>query len=78
MSKGGARFVVQRRGKARLGVKSIFAESPSTAMGQDGAAAQKVWSKAASAELSLRLGREIQRQFFKETLSAATPADNGD
>jgi hypothetical protein len=47
-------------------------------MGQDGAAAQKVWSKAASAELSLRLGREIQRQFFKETLSAATPADNGD
>jgi hypothetical protein len=47
-------------------------------MGQEGAAAQVAWKKAADAELSQRLGREVQRQFFSEKLSASTPADTGD
>jgi hypothetical protein len=76
MSKGGAKFIVQRRGKARLPVKGIFAETASYALGQG--AANKVWQKSAEAELSMRLGREIQKQFYRETLSAATPADSGD
>lgn len=76
MSKGGAKFIVQRRGNARLPVRGLFAETASYALGEG--AANKVWQKAASAELSVRLGREIQRQFFRETLSAATPADSDD
>jgi minor tail protein Z (GPZ) len=78
MNVGGSRFVVQRRGKGRLPVKAIFAESPSSAMGQPGAAAQVAWKKSAEAELSQRLGREIQKQFYSEKLSAASPADTGD
>jgi hypothetical protein len=74
----GGRFVAIRRGKERLPIKGVFAESPNTAMGQDGAAAQTAWRKAADAELATRLPREIQRQFYRETLSAATPADTGD
>jgi Prophage minor tail protein Z (GPZ) len=78
MTVGGNRFIVQRRGKERLPVRGLFAGSPSTAMGQEGAAAQVAWKKAADAELSQRLGREVQRQFFSEKLSASTPADTGD
>jgi hypothetical protein len=74
----GGRFVAIRRGKERLPIKGVFAESPGTAMGQDNAAAQVAWRKAADAELSQRLPREIQRQFFSEKLSAAAPADTGD
>jgi hypothetical protein len=78
MTVGGNRFIVQRRGNERVPVKGIFAESPSTAMSQPGAAAQVAWKKSAEAELSQRLGREVQRQFYSEKLSAATPADTGD
>jgi len=74
----GGRFVAIRRGKDRLPIKGVFAESPNTAMGQDGAAAQTAWRRAADAELATRLPREIQRQFFSEKRSAATPADTGD
>lgn len=74
----GGTFVAIRRGKARLPVKGIYAESPNTAIGQDGSAAQKAWQKAADAELATRLPREIQRQFFSEKLSATTPADTGE
>lgn len=74
----GGRFIAIRRGKQRLPVKGVFAESPSTALGQDRAAAQVAWQKAANAELSQRLPREIQRQFYNERLSASSPADTGD
>lgn len=76
MSKGGAKFIVQRKGKERLPVKGIFAETASYALGEGNA--NEVWSKAASAEVQARLGREVQRQLIRETLSAATPADSGD
>jgi hypothetical protein len=74
MTIGGAKFVVQRRGKARLPVKGIFAESPSQAMGQDDAAAGKAWQKAADAELATRLNREVQRQLFSEKLKVSSVA----
>lgn len=78
MTIGGARFVVQRRGKERLPVRGIFAEAPNQSMGQDDGAARKAWQKAAEAELATRLPRELQRQLLTEKLSAATPADTGD
>lgn len=74
----GGTFVAIRRSRDRYPVKAIYAESPNTAMAQDGAAAQTAWRKAADAELATRLPREIQRQFFGEKLSASSPADNGD
>lgn len=78
ISANGGKFVAIRRGKDRLPVKGIYAESPNTAMGQDGSAAQKAWQKTADAELAQRLPREIQKQFFTAKLSAASPADTGD
>jgi hypothetical protein len=74
----GGRFVAYRKGKGRLSLKAIYAEMPSTAMGQDDAAARKAWQKSAEVELSVRLGREIQRQFYSEKLSAASPSDSSD
>lgn len=73
----GGLFVAHRRGKSRLPIKGIYAESPHTAMGQDNAAARKVWQKSADSELAARLPREVQKQLFSERLSAATP-DTGD
>lgn len=73
----GGEFVAHRRGKSRLPIKGIYAEHPATAMGQNDAAARKAWDKAANSELATRLPREVQRQFFSERLSAATP-DTGD
>lgn len=64
----GGRFVAFRRSKDRLPVKAIYAESPSTALGQDGAAARVMWEKTASAELAKRLPVEIQKQFAKDGL----------
>lgn len=75
---GGTFVAIRRPGVSRLPIKGIYAEHPATALGQDGAAAQVAWRKAADAELSQRLPREIQRQFYAEKLSAATPADTGD
>ncbi len=74
----GGQFVAVRRGKSRKPIKGIFAETPATAMGQSRAPAQVAWHKAADAELSQRLPRELQKQFFSERLSAASPPDTGD
>jgi hypothetical protein len=73
----GGRFVAFRRGSSRLPVKSIYAESPSTALGQEGSAPQKVWKDTANKELATRLPVEIAKQFAAEGLSASTP-DTGD
>jgi hypothetical protein len=73
----GGRFVAVRKGRERTPLKSLWAETPSTAMGQESAPAQVAWKRSADAELSQRLGREVQRQFYSEKLSASTP-DVGD
>jgi hypothetical protein len=74
----GGTFVAFRRGKGRLPVKGIYAESPNTAMAQDDGAARIAWQKAAESELGTRLPKEVMRQFLSESLSASTPADTGE
>ncbi|CCE01130.1 hypothetical protein [Bradyrhizobium sp. STM 3809] len=74
----GGRFIAIRRSKDRLPIKGVFAETPSTALGQNGAAAQVAWQKAANAELNARLPRELQKQLFAEKLPYQAPADPGD
>ena len=74
----GGRFVAFRRGSERLPVKAIYAESPATAMGQDGAAARVTWQNEANKQLATRLPVEVQKQLVAEGLSAATPDNSGD
>jgi hypothetical protein len=69
----GGTFVAYRKGGGRLPIKSVYAETPATAMGQGDAVPRTTWEKAANAEIATRLPREVQRQFFSERLSAATP-----
>lgn len=73
----GGTFVAFRKGKERLPIKGIYAESPSTALGQEGSAPQKVWKDTANKELAARLPVEIAKQFANEGLSPSTP-DTGD
>jgi hypothetical protein len=73
----GGRFVAFRKGKERLPIKGIYAESPSTALGQDGSAPQKVWKDTANKELAARIPVEVAKQFANEGLSPSTP-DIGD
>lgn len=73
----GARFVAFRRGKERLPLKGIYAEHPATALGQEGAAANKAWKQEADKQLAARLPVEIQKALVTEGLSANTP-DIGD
>jgi hypothetical protein len=73
----GGKFVAYRKGKERLPIKGIYAEHPATALGQDGAPAQKIWKDTASKELSARLPVEIGKAFVQEGLSPNTP-DTGD
>ncbi|MET4603276.1 hypothetical protein ABIB90_002754 [Bradyrhizobium sp. JR4.1] len=74
----GGTFVAFRRGKDRLPIKGIYAEMPSTAMGQDNAAARVAWQKEANAQLAQRLPQEIQKQLLAEGLPYSPPADTGD
>jgi hypothetical protein len=74
----GGRFVAFRKGKERLPIKGIYAESPSTALGQEGSAPQKVWKDTANKELATRLPVEIAKQFANEGLSPSTPDTSGD
>lgn len=74
----GGRFVAIRRGAERLPIKGIYAESPSTAMGQDGAAARKTWEREASREVATRLPIEVAKQFAREGLGPASPLGNED
>jgi Prophage minor tail protein Z (GPZ) len=74
----GGRFVAVRRSKSRLPIKGIFAETPSTALGQSGAAAQVAWEKEANKQLAERLPAEIQRQLLSEGIPYSAPADTGD
>lgn len=78
VSANGGTFIAIRRSKSRLPIKGVFAETPSTALGQDGAAARKVWAKAADSELKTRLPQEIQKQLLAEGLPYSAPADTGD
>ncbi|MGY3514166.1 phage tail protein [Bradyrhizobium lupini] len=74
----GGTFVAFRRGKERLPIKGVYAEMPSTAMGQDNAAARVAWQKEAEKQLSQRLPVEIQKQLLAEGLPYSAPADTGD
>jgi hypothetical protein len=74
----GGKFVAYRKGKERLPIKGIYAEHPATALGQDGAPAQKIWKDTASKELAARLPVEIQKAFVTEGLSPNTPDTSGD
>jgi hypothetical protein len=71
----GGRFVAVRRSKSRLPIKGVFAETPSTALGQPGAAAQVAWTKGANKQLAERLPAEIQRQLVSEGIPYSAPAD---
>ncbi len=73
----GGRFVAVRKGRERTPLKSIWAETPSTAMGQDGAPAQTIWKQTANRELATRLPVEIGKALVTEGLSPNTP-DTGD
>jgi hypothetical protein len=73
----GGTFVAFRKTGSRLPIKGIYAESPSTAMGQDGAAARVAWQAEAQRQLAQRLPVEVQKQFAAEGLSAATPDMGG-
>jgi hypothetical protein len=74
----GGKFVAFRKGKSRLPLKGVYAEMPSTAMGQNGSAPQKVWKDAANKELATRLPVEIQKALVTEGLSGNTPDTSGD
>jgi hypothetical protein len=74
----GGSFVAFRKSKERLPIKAIYAESPATAMGQDGAAAQVAWQNEANKQLATRLPVEVQKQLVAEGLSAATPDNSAD
>ncbi|MGL9621563.1 hypothetical protein QRQ56_26455 [Bradyrhizobium sp. U531] len=69
VSANGGTFIAIRRSKSRLPIKGVFAETPSTALGQDGASARKAWDKAANSELATRLPHEIQKQLLAEGLA---------
>lgn len=74
----GGTFVAFRRGKERLPIKGVYAEMPSTAMGQDNAAARVAWQKEAEKQVAQRLPIEIQKQLLAEGLPYSPPADTGD
>ncbi|MCK1611036.1 MULTISPECIES: phage tail protein [unclassified Bradyrhizobium] len=76
VSANGGTFIAIRRSKSRLPIKGVFAETPSTALGQDGAAARKAWDKAANSELATRLPQEIQKQLLAEGLPYSAPPDS--
>ena len=74
----GGRFVAVRRGSKRKPIKAIFAQTPATAMGQDGAAARKTWQREADRELATRLPAEVSKQFAKEGLGPSSPSGSED
>jgi hypothetical protein len=54
----GGTFVAYRKTGDRYPIKAIYAESPSTAMAQDGAAARVAWEKEANKQVATRRRRE--------------------
>lgn len=78
MSANGGEAVVYRTGRSRFPIAAIYAETPATALGQDGAPAQKKWKDVADRELNARLGVEIQKQLINEGIGPFTPDNSGD
>lgn len=76
MTVNGASFVVVRKGKSRLPVKGIYAETASYALGEG--AANKVWQKEATKQVAERLPIEIAKQLIAEGLPYTAPPDSGD
>ena len=69
----GGRVLVIRKGKARGDIKPIFAETPSTGLGQDNAAGRKVWQKTAET----RLPQELNEALSAVLKGASLPSDSG-
>lgn len=78
MSANGGEAVVYRTGRSRYPVKAVYAETPSTALGQTDSPAQKKWKDVANRELIARLGVEVQKQLVAEGLGPYTPDTAGD
>lgn len=78
MSANGGEAVVYRLTRDRYPIKAIHAEHPATALGQDGAPAQKKWREVANRELNSRLNVEISKQLRAEGLGPYTPDTAGD
>jgi hypothetical protein len=77
MSANGGEAVVYRTGRSRYPVKAVYAETPATALGQDGAPAQTKWKEVANRELNARLDVEIQRQLVNEKIGPWSPDLSG-
>jgi len=77
MSANGGEAVVYRSGRSRYPVKAVYAETPATALGQDGAPAQTKWKEVANRELNARLDVEIQRQLVNEKIGPWSPDLSG-
>ncbi|MEK9282813.1 phage tail protein [Bradyrhizobium sp. ISRA442] len=75
---GGTFVAIRRPGVKRLPIKGIYAEMPSTAMGQDDGAARVAWQKEANKQLAERLPVEIAKQLLAEGLPYSPPADSDD
>lgn len=69
----GGQFVAIRRGKGRGNIKAVFAESPSTAIGQPGAAARLAWEKSASKEVETKVSVGVEAALNNLSLPSATP-----
>lgn len=78
MSANGGEAIAYRTGRSRYPIKAIHAEHPATALGQDGAPAQKKWKDTANRELHARLAVEVQKQLTNEGIGPFTPDTSGD
>ncbi|WP_291843050.1 hypothetical protein [Bradyrhizobium sp.] len=78
VTKNGNEFVAYRTGSKRFPIKTIYAEHPGTALGQEGAPPQTKWKDVANRELNTRLSVEIGKQLVAEGLGPHTPDTAGD
>ena len=69
----GGRAVVYRKSGSRKPLKAIYAETPATAMGQDGAAARVAWQREANKQVGQRLAAEVAKQLVAEGLGPSSP-----
>ncbi|OAF14116.1 hypothetical protein AXW67_00535 [Bradyrhizobium neotropicale] len=69
----GGKFAAVRRGKSRLPIKGVFAETPSYALGNEKAVPRKEWQRRAEFELNSLLPREIEKQLHAEGLPYIAP-----
>lgn len=69
----GGKVLLIRKGKGRKAIKGVYAETPKTAMAQDGGAARRIWQKTASTRLPQELTSGLQAVLN----GASPPSDSG-